>query len=128
MAQVAPLRECPSMVVVSTAIRSRSIHLGTSHHCCSVVFVAIFELFHSHSLFQGGRYIVLDKDFGNYALVGFSLFQCFGFILIESVYGFRLGLIKPKIKIIVVGNKVLTFFSFTKSAMYLDHHKGLLKL
>ncbi len=59
MAQVAPLRECQSMVVVSTAIRSRSIHLGASHHCCSVVFVAIFFLlFHSHSLFQGGRYIV----------------------------------------------------------------------
>jgi len=58
MAQVAPLRECPSIVVVSTVIRPRSIHLGASHHCCSVVFVAIFELFHSHSLFQRGRYFV----------------------------------------------------------------------
>ncbi len=39
MAQVAPLREYPSMVVVSTAIRSRSIYLGASHHYCSVVSV-----------------------------------------------------------------------------------------
>ncbi len=37
VAQVAPLRECVSMVVVSTAIQSRSIHLGASHHCSSVV-------------------------------------------------------------------------------------------
>ncbi len=62
MAQVAPLREYPAMVVVSTAIRSRSIYLGASHHCCSLVSVAIFERFHSHSLFQGGRYIVLCVD------------------------------------------------------------------
>jgi hypothetical protein len=61
MAQVAPLRECPSMVVVSTAIRSRSIYLGASHHCCSVLSAVIFERFHSHSLLQGGRYLFCSK-------------------------------------------------------------------
>ncbi len=58
MAKVAPLRECPSIVVVSIAIRSPSSHLGATHNCCSVVFVAIFERFPSHILFQGGRYTV----------------------------------------------------------------------
>jgi hypothetical protein len=47
--------------VVSTAIRFRSIHLFASRHCCSVVFVGIFERFQSHSLFQGGMAGILFK-------------------------------------------------------------------
>ncbi len=44
MVQVVPLRECPAMVVASTAIRSRSFHLGASHHCCSVPFFKAFTV------------------------------------------------------------------------------------